>query len=152
MENKKGERFSPWRTPIIQGKKSDFVLLYWTHDLILVYILYITWKHFPFIWLFCNLNQSPVLQMVSKAFLKSMNVQNNFLPKDKYNETSTCMTNILSVVECPFLKPAWFLEINSSSLEKKFSLSFIIEVKSLPRQLMSVIARKLSGSCGFPLF
>jgi hypothetical protein len=38
------------------------------------------------------------------------------------------------------------------SFAKKFNLEFNIEVNNFPTQLISVIARKLSGSDGFPLF
>jgi hypothetical protein len=38
------------------------------------------------------------------------------------------------------------------SFAKKFNLEFKIEVNNFPTQLISVIARKLSGSDGFPLF
>jgi hypothetical protein len=35
---------------------------------------------------------------------------------------------------------------------KKFNLEFKTEVNNFPTQLISVIARKLSGTDGFPLF
>ena len=36
------------------------------------------------------------------------------------------------------------------SFAKKFNLEFKIEVNNFPTQIISVIARKLSGSDGFP--
>jgi hypothetical protein len=38
------------------------------------------------------------------------------------------------------------------SFAKKFNFEFKIEVNNFPTQLISVIARKLLGSDGFPLF
>ena len=44
--------------------------------------------------------------MVSKAFLKSVYVQNNFLREERYKETKACKINMLPAVEWPFLNPA----------------------------------------------
>ena len=83
---------------------------------------------------------------MSNAFLNSTNVQYSFLPNEKYNSIRECKTNRLSIVEYPFLKPAWFSEMTFNSLENKLSLVFKIQVNNFPRQLIRVIARKLSGS------
>jgi hypothetical protein len=71
------------------------------------------------------------------AFLKSINVQYNFLPKEKYNDIKACIMNILSVVGYPFLKPDWHREMISNSFDRKVSLLLIIEVNSFPEQLIS---------------
>ena len=56
------------------------------------------------------------------------------------------------MVEYPFLKPVWFSEIMLNSFAKISNLELIIEVNNFPRQLINVIALKLSGSVGLPLF
>ena len=61
-------------------------------------------------------------------------------------------TKMLSVVEYPLRNAAWFSCISEISFEKKFNLVLIIEVNNFPKQLISVIALKLSGSVGQPLF
>jgi hypothetical protein len=92
------------------------------------------------------------LLTVSKAFRKSMKVQNSFFPKEKYNSMRTCSTKILSIVEYPLRKPAWFSCISVTSFAKKLSLVLTMDVNNLPKQLINVIALKLSGSVGHPLF
>ena len=46
---RKGDKFSPWRTPEKHGKKSECCPLSLTQDFMLLYILWITLKHLPLI-------------------------------------------------------------------------------------------------------
>ena len=104
IENKRGDRFSPWRTPVWQGKKASVLSAVLTLDFILLYILVI--KHFPFILVFNVLCHNPVLQTVSNAYLKSMNVQKSFDLFDLAISIKLWSTNKLSIVENPFRNPA----------------------------------------------
>jgi hypothetical protein len=59
---------------------------------------------------------------------------------------------ILSIVDYPFRKPAWFSYLSVTSFAKKLSLVLTMDVNNFPKQLINVIALKLSGSVGHPLF
>ena len=73
-----GDRFSPCLTPLSQLKKAENVPVRETQDLILLYILYITWNIFPLILLANIFCQRLVLLTVSKADEKSTYAQNTF--------------------------------------------------------------------------
>ena len=57
-----------------------------------------------------------------------------------------------SVVEFPFRKTLWLKDINAISLLKNVNLSWRMEVNNFPKQLINVIALKLSRSKLIPLF
>ena len=71
-----------------------------TFDLTLLYILFITARHFPFIFVANNLCQRPFLQPVSKACLKSIKQLNNFDLFALAISIKHLMMKMLSAVEC----------------------------------------------------
>ena len=114
--NKRGERFSPCRTPILLMKKSVVLLLTRTHDLIFLYILCITRKHLPFILYLDILSYKPALHTLSNACFRSIKLQNKLRLLLQTISMRLCKMKILSVVLYPFLNPAWqFLIISCSS-------------------------------------
>ena len=89
-------------------------------------------------------------QTLSNAFSKSTKAQSNFLFLLLRHSKKEYRINILPIVE--LRNPHWLSLNTLNSYENVFSLSFNIDVKSLPRQLNMVIGRKLFGSYLFPLF
>ncbi len=78
IENRSSERFSPWHTPILHGKKSDNSLLLQMQDFASLYMFIITVKTLPLIPVvksFCHIEH---LCTVSKSFLKSTKAQKRF--------------------------------------------------------------------------
>ena len=78
MANKKGKRFSPWRIPILQGKKADTPSNVFILDSISLYTLCSNFKHLPFILYVVNFSHQPSRHTVSKACLKSIKAQKSF--------------------------------------------------------------------------
>ena len=62
------------------------------------------------------------------------------------------MVKILSLVENPFLKPAWQSDIRSLLSANSFNLLFIIKVKRFPKQLNKLIGLYFSGFSKEPFF
>ena len=75
IENSSDDKFSPCLTPVKHGKKADVPSAVVTLDLILWYIFLMNLKHLPLTFVFESLVHNPSLQTVSKACLKSINVQ-----------------------------------------------------------------------------
>ena len=81
IENSIGDRLSPCLTPQLIVKKDEIVLLTDTQDFILLYILRITLKKFPFISSLISFLQRPTRHTESKALEKSMYEQNSFFSR-----------------------------------------------------------------------
>jgi hypothetical protein len=128
--------------PISHVKSPEISSFCITYDLILLCIFNITFKTFLQTLFFTSFCHNPNLQTVSNAFLKSINVQYDFSQTTYiyiYISISTCKQNILSVVEYPFLNPAWAFGILSIKSAYFVSLLLRIDVKTLPTEETNVI-------------
>ena len=96
-------------------------------------------KHLPFNPYFSSFCQSPVLQTISIAFLKSLNAQKSFFFEFMMESIKHFKLEICSVVEYPFLKPACTSDKILLFSTNFVILSFIIDVKSLLKQLSKVM-------------
>ena len=108
---------------------------------IYVYKFKMTLNIFPHILILISVCQSPILHTVSKAFLKSTKAHNCFLPEDRYNEISECMTKRLTCTEYPFLNPPCTSEIGPMSFDNLLNLEFRLEVNNFPMLEVRQIAR-----------
>ena len=121
-----------------------FIVILYTY-FILSYILYTTVNIFPFIPLFIIIFHKTVRHTVSNALRKAMKPQQFVFPID-------WSKNKWSVVEFPFRKALWLKDINAISLFKNVNLSWRMEVNNFSKQLINVIALKLSRSKLLSLF
>ena len=93
------------------------------HDLTDLYIPSLTLKHLPCTPCLMSCSQSPALHTMSKALRKSINAQNSFFLEFNTESIKHLRLNICSVVEYPFLKPAWACDKMFSS-----STNFVIVI------------------------
>ena len=126
--------------PISHVKNPEISSFCITYHLIILCIFNITFKTFLQSLFFTSFCHNPNLQTVSNAFLKSINVQYNFSQTTYiYISISTCKQKVLSVVEYPFLNPAWAFGIMSTKSAYFVSLLLRIDVKTLPTEETNVI-------------
>jgi hypothetical protein len=95
-------------------------------------------------------------EIKGKCFKIIYNMYNDIKSCVQYNGSQSdffsCLTGVRQGENLfPFLFSI-FLNDLEDFFRQKFNLEFNIEVNNFPTQLISVIARKLSGSDGFPLF
>ena len=113
MANKKGDRFSPWRTPILQGKKADTPSSVFILDFMFLYKFCNNFKHLPFIQYVFNFCHKPSRQTVSKACLMSIKAQKSFFGFAFAMFIKLLITKKLSEVENSWRKPVWLSVIMS---------------------------------------
>ena len=112
-ENKIGDKFSPWRTPLLHGKYAEFPSWVTILDFMLLYMLLTKFSHFPLMLYFCSLNHNTSRQTLSNACLKSTKAQKSLFLHDFEISNKLCSINKLSEVESPLRNPAWLWHIIS---------------------------------------
>ena len=140
MENIIGGKFSSYLISVWHGKKTVDPSAVVTLDFMLLYMFLINSKHLPFTPVSSILYQSPPLQTISNACLKSTNAQYNFFLFVLAISTRLCIINKLSDVEKPLRKPTWHEFIISFSSKYELIIVWSMDVNSLPKPVVCFLA------------
>ena len=123
--NSNVELWSPCFVYMFDSKNGEYVELYRTHALTVLYILLTALTNLELTFSLISFWKINVLSNLSKHFSKSTKAQYNFIFWLSVFVIIECRTKMQSIVDLPFWKPNWFFMIVSC-----FSDHFVKRFKS----------------------